>query len=557
MIDLETVDQNNNDILDGTTADFISGNYGGSTVRASRQLTADALYLKTEDLDFDTTSLAYTINSTDTSGNASGNKPIVPNATYNFDNRKVVKSFENQTTVSSTPLIKTPTLTLDATISTTNKNISPVIDLQKLGSYAITNLIDSSSNAINVPAIDQKKLINQADIGVALSTSTGTGTLTTTSASPTVTGQGTAFTRQVSVGDTLTTSAGALGRVKAITNDTSITLCANTAQVSTTASYQITSDPVITFKHGAKGVESNVDAIDNLLDNVVGGSQLYLTNIHPELNGAIDVESISTIPSTLPFGGNEELDKTVINKTSNFSFAEANDIKLDVAQDFTEQVASFTVTSLTSSINVTASSSVDGKLAAGDILVIEDADGAGSLATVGGVQIFNKTILGTVASVNGTNIALEANATAALTAKNIVIRKDISASVWTLATMEQFVADTAPVGTTNLANYITRTLEITNPADALNITFDANIPKATDIDVYYKAFSGDTDPNTLNWIDTGFTVASKDAVDDFKERNVTVSDIPEFTKVVIKIVMKSTDTASVPKVQAFRLIAHS
>ena len=411
--------------------------------------------------------------------------------------------------------------------------------------------------AINVPAIDQKKLINQADIGVALSTSTGTGTLTTTSASPTVTGQGTAFTRQVSVGDTLTTSAGALGRVKSIASDTSITLCANTAQVSTTASYQITSDPVITFKHGAKGVESNVDAIDNLLDNVVGGSQLYLTNIHPELNGAIDVESISTISSTLPFGGNEELDKTVINKTSNFSFAEANDIKLDVAQDFTEQVASFTVTSLTSSINVTASSSVDGKLAAGDILVIEDADGSGSLATVGGVQIFNKTILGTVASVNGTNIALEANATAALTAKNIVIRKDISASVWTLATMEQFVADTAPVGATNLANYITRTLEITNPADALNITFDANIPKATDIDVYYKAFSGDTDPNTLNWIDTGFTVASKDAVDDFKERNVTVSDIPEFTKVVVKIVMKSTDTASVPKVQAFRLIAHS
>jgi hypothetical protein len=179
------------------------------------------------------------------------------------------------------------------------------------------------------------------------------------------------------------------------------------------------------------------------------------------------------------------------------------------------------------------------------------------LATVGGVQIFNRTILGTVASVNGTNIALDANATAALTAKNIIIRKDISASTWNFATMEQFVADTAPVGATNLANYITRTLELTNPADALNITFDANVPKATDIDVYYKAFSGDTDPDTLNWIDTGFTVASKDAENDFKERNITVSDIPNFTKVVVKIVMKSTDTASVPKVQAFRLICHS
>ena len=557
VIDLETVDANNNDILDGATSDFITGRHGGTGVSASRQLTADALYFKTEDLDFDETSLSYTINATDTSGTATGNKPIVPNATYNFDNRKVVKSFENQTTVSTTPLIKTPTLTLDATISTTNKNISPVIDLQKLGSYAITNLVDSPSNAINVSEIDQKKLINTGDIGLALATSSGTGTITTTSASPTVNGQGTAFTRQVSVGDTLTVSAGAIGRVKSIASDTSLTLCDNTAQVATTGTFNITSDPVITFKHGAKGIESNIDAIDNLLDNVVAGSQLFLTNVHPELNGAIDVESIDTSSSTLPFGGNEELDKVTINKTANFSFAEANDIKVDVAQNFTEQVASFTVTSLTSSINVTASGSVDGKLVAGDILCIEDADGVGSLTTVGGVQIFNKTILGTVASVNGTNIALEANATAALTSKNIVIRKDISATTFNIATMEEFVADTAPVGATNLANYVTRTLELTNPADSLKIIFDANIPKATDLDVYYKAFSGDTDPNTLNWIDTGFTVSSKDAVDDFRERNIEVSNIPDFTKVVIKIVMKSTETASVPKVQAFRLIAHS
>ena len=557
VIDLETVDANNNDILDGATSDFITGRHGGTGVSASRQLTADALYFKTEDLDFDETSLSYTINATDTSGTATGNKPIVPNATYNFDNRKVIKSFENQTTVSTTPLIKTPTLTLDATISTTNKNISPVIDLQKLGSYAITNLVDSPSNAINVSEIDQKKLINTGDIGLALATSSGTGTITTTSASPTVNGQGTAFTRQVSVGDTLTVSAGAIGRVKSIASDTSLTLCDNTAQIATTGTFNITSDPVITFKHGAKGIESNIDAIDNLLDNVVAGSQLFLTNVHPELNGAIDVESIDTSSSTLPFGGNEELDKVTINKTANFSFAEANDIKVDVAQNFTEQVASFTVTSLTSSINVTASGSVDGKLVAGDILCIEDADGVGSLTTVGGVQIFNKTILGTVASVNGTNIALEANATAALTSKNIVIRKDISATTFNIATMEEFVADTAPVGATNLANYVTRTLELTNPADSLKIIFDANIPKATDLDVYYKAFSGDTDPNTLNWIDTGFTVSSKDAVDDFRERNIEVSNVPDFTKVVIKIVMKSTETASVPKVQAFRLIAHS
>ena len=145
------------------TSDFITGNYGGSTIMASRQLTADALYMKTEDLDFDETKLAYTVNSTTAAGTASGDKPIVPNATYAFDGRKVVKSFENQTTVSSSPLIKTPTLTFNATMSTSNKNISPVIDLQKVGGYAVSNLVDQSSTAINVPAIDQKKLVNSGE----------------------------------------------------------------------------------------------------------------------------------------------------------------------------------------------------------------------------------------------------------------------------------------------------------------------------------------------------------------------------------------------------------
>ena len=77
MINLETVDANNNDILDGAVSDFITGRHGGTGVSASRQLTADALYVKTEDLDFDETSLAYTVNATNTGGTASGNKPCL------------------------------------------------------------------------------------------------------------------------------------------------------------------------------------------------------------------------------------------------------------------------------------------------------------------------------------------------------------------------------------------------------------------------------------------------------------------------------------------------
>jgi hypothetical protein len=126
-----------------------------------------------------------------------------------------------------------------------------------------------------------------------------------------------------------------------------------------------------------------------------------------------------------------------------------------------------------------------------------------------------------------------------------------------ISQLDKFVEDWAPIGSSNYANYITRPLVISNPADSFKIMFDANVPANTSIFVYYKAWSGTVDLNSLNYTDTGFLVTSVDPIDTFSERMIDIVDIAPYNNLVVKIVMKSTNPANVPKIKNLRIITHS
>ena len=124
--------------------------------------------------------------------------------------------------------------------------------------------------------------------------------------------------------------------------------------------------------------------------------------------------------------------------------------------------------------------------------------------------------------------------------------------------LDRYVGDTAPYGTTNQANYITRTLAIAEPADVLKVMFDANIPNDTTVMVYYRTWTGnDVNLNRLRWTDTGYISDAKDVGPDFVEREVTVTGIPSFNNAQIKIVFKSTNPVSIPQLKNLRLLALS
>jgi hypothetical protein len=133
----------------------------------------------------------------------------------------------------------------------------------------------------------------------------------------------------------------------------------------------------------------------------------------------------------------------------------------------------------------------------------------------------------------------------------------ITDSDFTIVMKDKYVDDFAPVGSTNPANYITRTLSLANSAEALKILFDACIVSRTSVNVYYRTWSGDTDLRYLPWQDTGWvnTDINPEAV--FSERTIDLSGLTEFTNVSLKIVMRSTDPSKVPQLKNLRMIAHS
>lgn len=145
-----------------TTATLVKGNYGGSGIKISRQLAADQIFVKTADLTFPETSLRYKVSAENAAGATTTFASIVTNADYIFDTRKVVKSLENQFVNNATGAIR-PSLRLQAELASTNENVSPIIDMQKITTYVVKNLVnDVQEYDINVTAIDKRTLLTNA-----------------------------------------------------------------------------------------------------------------------------------------------------------------------------------------------------------------------------------------------------------------------------------------------------------------------------------------------------------------------------------------------------------
>jgi hypothetical protein len=350
-------------------------------------------------------------------------------------------------------------------MSSENPNVSPVIDLQKLSAFTISNMISNQTQAdINVAGVDDRTLLGFGSVIAGDVTVNGTGSLTSSTSSTAITGTSTQFLTQVKAGNILKrqSDGSTIGTVASVNSNTSITLSANASiTISTAASYNIMSAPTLAFDNsGEFGVIStNIDTADNLLANGVIGKYITISNAHSNVNGTYVITNIINQTNTDTFAGNSELDK--INVVVSPKFAGSASIDMITDSDFT------------------------------------------------------------------------------------IVMKD------------KYVDDFAPVGSTNPANYITRTLSLANSAEALKILFDACIVSRTSVNVYYRTWSGDTDLRYLPWQDTGWvnTDINPEAV--FSERTIDLSGLTEFTNVSLKIVMRSTDPSKVPQLKNLRMIAHS
>lgn len=560
VIQLQTTDPNSTNLLVGTTANFIKGNYGGTNVSCSRQLNLDAMYLKTNDLTFTDTKIEYYVSASDAANVATDFLPIVANENYYFNSRKIIKSYENQTVVSTSPLLKRPSLKIRTRLSSTNANLSPVIDLQKMSVYAISNSIDDKSSAnLNVSGIDDRNILVANTVTDADTFITGTGTITTSSSSTTVSGSGTLFTTEARAGDTIRVGNTAIGVISSITNATTIVLTANALATNAVGvGYEIVSRSVVEISNNNSGngqLVTWIDAADNLLANTQIGADLILNSVRTGINGTYNIANVVEERSLDRYAGSADGNKVTVTFNSAFSsLPTTNTIYLDVVNDWVEFDLEGTQSSSTSSTSVTSSADNTSRIAAGDILIsttlydVVTPDG-------GSKQRLEKKVVGTVASVTSGTITLTGNATTTITTTKMAIRRTCAS--WSIKQYDAYVSDVAPTGATNLANYITRTLTLTNPANNLKILFDANIPINTNLKLYYRTWNDEVVLSKLRWIDTGFTASSKDSIDVFKERIHTLESLSAYKNIQIKIVFKSSNTVYVPKVKNLRVISYS
>ena len=305
-----------------TTTANTTGYFGGDTVRATKNVQYDAFYPMVQSQLFTETQANYLIKMTSgksvdgsqtdyTLGSFVG---CLANETNTLYTPSMVASGINETS----SMTGNKSLSFSAQISSTNDALSPIIDTHRLSLIAISNKVNSPSEAnMNVAAIDTtalftgatgafsfsgstitstnatvRNLIKTFQIGkyitVSASTTagndgtylvtgnvdgsnTGAGLVTTTLISPTVTGNGsTVFLSSIGSGTTgagtiLYNSTGiVIGVVASVASDNVLTLVGNAAVALTTGAYKITSttatisNKTFTGEAGAAGTTISV-----------------------------------------------------------------------------------------------------------------------------------------------------------------------------------------------------------------------------------------------------------------------------------------------------------
>jgi len=135
-----------------------------------------------------------------------------------------------------------------------------------------------------------------------------------------------------------------------------------------------------------------------------------------------------------------------------------------------------------------------------------------------------------------------------------------------------FISDKQSKNSSSIAKYVTKEIAIENPATAIDVRTTINTSDIQNIKVLYRIKKSSSQENfeDIEWEyfnetgipDTDIVASSENAISgitekqsSYQELTYSVDNLPEFSSFAIKIVMKSSNPAFVPKVQDLRAVA--
>lgn len=121
--------------------------------------------------------------------------------------------------------------------------------------------------------------------------------------------------------------------------------------------------------------------------------------------------------------------------------------------------------------------------------------------------------------------------------------------------LSHFKAEYAAVGGSTHSKYVTKKINFSRTSESLRIMFDAIIPNAADVEIYYKAGLGEAGNFLVSrYYKVTPNSYSKNSTE-FRSIEATVEGLSPFDSVIVKLVMKSINKSQVPRIKNFRVIA--
>jgi len=146
--------------------------------------------------------------------------------------------------------------------------------------------------------------------------------------------------------------------------------------------------------------------------------------------------------------------------------------------------------------------------------------------------------------------------------------------IWQL---EDFIEETTDDAASGESKYITKQVDLQNPAAQLKMIVEVNCPSSADFDVFYRTGAAGTDLTDTIWqrfvaplqsnpLSSYATIVKSENRNEFTDVEFNISnfdstgtprDLNPFTAFQVKIVMRSSNAARVPRFRNLRVIAHA
>jgi len=146
---------------------------------------------------------------------------------------------------------------------------------------------------------------------------------------------------------------------------------------------------------------------------------------------------------------------------------------------------------------------------------------------------------------------------------NNVIDKQASVATTGFNVPLNYVAEEGERFGSHAAKHLTEVISLQTDSVGLRVYLEANVPTPCDFQLYYRTATSDEIISEKNWVATTQenTLPKDDNPFIFREYRYLIGGqggfLPAFTKFQLKIVMRSTNQAEVPRFQSLRAIALS